>query len=1060
MAAVLAAFGRSLSRANHQGWAFDGNDSVRNEPNGRRMPDRELQERRAWATDYVEQKEAAREPGAPRFSLKEYIENKWPEAKGNPSEAHRLRCVLYRGVKRKLDGEDCSIRRCPGGTGRKRTRRVAPSKRKRTFGGGRAALAPELSTELRLWFVDTVTQFKARVGNKLLLAQGQRIARELHQYWALKAAQESVLIPRAIPNIPKINESWLRRWRIENGISWRCVTIVYKVSRIKLRSRLGVCWRNNIRLRAFHRFLFGEDRLRMRAYDQKPEYHNACGGQKTLAVKGAKVVEVRENGFATRSRYTIMTKSVDKAKRQTHEEAYRLSNKSRDPRRLAVCFRANNQSLDPGAAQRKDIMVPADTFLQFSNSGSHKLGDVLDFLKQDLGHSDDQIDGTPDDGRNAELVYLDWYAAHRCQEVQELIEAKGHVHLLLGGGTTPWVATLDTHAHADLARVIRTKELEDNEVQLRRGWMLPSTSKQTVIDRAVDSWKSLDHEKMTDEAWTHDGLNNDLNGDDDPHLSHMIRPFWAELQMDQVRSQLIEEVEDACRRPPSEGGLSKWCQYKALLEPYDDHDAIEEGMEGSRIRVCDEHEDEGPGDDDGEGPGGGDEGDDDEGGGGGGPGEEEAQGDHDDAPGGEEEPEETEGEDMPGGGEETPGGGDTYLEEALEAEAPDDATAAAVAGAGWRSLMDQAIFDGAHPPSCETIVGATGGGAAATCFFSPSVQWRAKKQVARELSTETVTNLIAMRKTCKDMNDTKTANFLNDRIVEEEKKRTRHSEGAKIHLRCLSLERNDAEKELRAERLASTEKVKKAIEAQKLAELELQLVKAGEGKARAEAKKQVEEAKAAKEKEKIWQHDCRQKDERNREYYASFKCQELWRQWDEEKGKATKRDRRTILEAVLKAAKAREGHKNRAVPAFWPATHQRYIILNPNVRHSEKQPKIYGSPNFAWLVLGGKMPKEFHSAQVNVEQRLQVMLNKCCPHYDTLMLPRWTGRNLLEVDGFIADLAFVSGVWRYTQCLKNPVAFPGGVDTWPPLEDKDSITDGVPLGSLIVENAVPICDAG
>ena len=116
--------------------------------------------------------------------------------------------------------------------------------------------------ELRNWFVDTVSTFKARVGNKLLLMQATRLATSLREFHRLEA-EAGRPIPRALTKLPVINESWLRAWRHENGITWRCVTIVYKVSREKLRFRLGVLWRNNIRLRVLHRYLFGPDRLRM-----------------------------------------------------------------------------------------------------------------------------------------------------------------------------------------------------------------------------------------------------------------------------------------------------------------------------------------------------------------------------------------------------------------------------------------------------------------------------------------------------------------------------------------------------------------------------------------------------------------------------------------------------------------------------------------------------------------------------------------------------------------------------------------------------------------------------
>ena len=87
-------------------------------------------------------------------------------------------------------------------------------------------------------------------------------------------------------------------------MSHRCISIVYKVARETLKARLSVFWGNCIRLRALHEELFGEDKLRFRAYDQKPLWFNAAGGARTLAPLGLKVVSVRQNMHATRARCT------------------------------------------------------------------------------------------------------------------------------------------------------------------------------------------------------------------------------------------------------------------------------------------------------------------------------------------------------------------------------------------------------------------------------------------------------------------------------------------------------------------------------------------------------------------------------------------------------------------------------------------------------------------------------------------------------------------------------------------------------------------------------------
>ena len=65
------------------------------------------------------------------------------------------------------------------------------------------------------------------------------------------------------------------------------------------------------------------------------------------------------------------------------------------------------------------------------------------------------------------------------------------------------------------------------------------------------------------------------------------RPFWLELEMPQVREQLLLEIAEAVES----GQIRGWWQYAELLEDYDAHEGVQEGLECSEECLDDEDED-------------------------------------------------------------------------------------------------------------------------------------------------------------------------------------------------------------------------------------------------------------------------------------------------------------------------------------------------------------------------------------------------------------------------------------------------------------------------------------
>ena len=167
------------------------------------------------------------------------------------------------------------------------------------------------------------------------------------------------------------------------------------------------------------------------------------------------------------------------------------------------------------------------------------------------------------------------------------MQERGHVPLKLGGGSTPWVAVLDTHCHAAFQKNYEAAEQHDAAVQLRCGRTLPCTSRQTVLTRAVACWRDLNHARFSEVGWKADGFTLALDGSEDSCISRVCRPFWEELEMPQVREQLLLEVAEAVES----GQIRSWWQYSELLEDYDAHEGLQEGLECNPEALLEEHED-------------------------------------------------------------------------------------------------------------------------------------------------------------------------------------------------------------------------------------------------------------------------------------------------------------------------------------------------------------------------------------------------------------------------------------------------------------------------------------
>ena len=164
-----------------------------------------------------------------------------------------------------------------------------------------------MGEELFAWFVDTLQNVKGRLPAFLLLQVAELLAGDLRTLHAQRK-EAGLVPPHEELALPSLTYGWLRRWRCIHGLSWRTVTLRYKCSRSVLKSRLVVFWSNVLRIRFLHRCLEPRAELVFEGFDQKPLWFTAAGSEKTLNVKGARKVHVKENLPMTRARFTAMTR--------------------------------------------------------------------------------------------------------------------------------------------------------------------------------------------------------------------------------------------------------------------------------------------------------------------------------------------------------------------------------------------------------------------------------------------------------------------------------------------------------------------------------------------------------------------------------------------------------------------------------------------------------------------------------------------------------------------------------------------------------------------------------
>ena len=911
---------------------------------------------------------------------------------------------------------------------------ATPSKRRRLSGGGGPGRmkVPCIGEELFAWFVDTLTNVKGRLPSCLLLQRAELIAKDLagiHQ----QQIEAGSAPPHAKMDLPVLNHNWLRRWRRTYGVSARQANLRFKAPRHVIQFRLRVFWCNVIRVRVLHALLEPGGELLFEGFDQKPMWFTASSQEKTLALRGARKVAVKENVPMTRARFTVMTRC-------------RWPSPPEDGKEIAVLFKAAGG----GSRIREALRVPPEVLLQFQEKGSYRLPDVLTYISWILdrsrgppaggpaapgppassqgsappGPSSGEASASSQGGAAAlsqkglqappgpksgrRVVYLlDWFSPHLDTNVDTLVHSAGHAVLRIGGHLTGLVQVEDTHAHGPMTAAYKKQEILESYAQLEvRPERLPSTSRQTVLDRALDSWRAVNHMTCS-RGFVSNGIANKLDGSEDCLLTLDVKGYWDSLDMPRLRAKVIGEVAKAVE----EGTVTSFADYQTLLESYDDHAGMWEGQEAFGVIDVD-GDVVGPDatDDDDQGH----EGDD---------------GDNDDAP--------------PGGGGGRGGGGPPCPAPAApphppaagetdgSAEVPDCPPPLPPPPGGPGSGGSAAAV---AAPAASSQVAAAPAASSQVCsppahpFMEEAAQQLSESLKQRKMAIESAMQAVAAVGGDRDLEES-----LRIRLREVDKKMLRSGDPTRTSLRAVALERQAKVDMARAESNAEEARAKELKLLVELRKHEAEIAKAKSKEAAVAAKAALETAKKEKDEAARLRAKAEDEDRRLRAEFAAALAGQL-HEYLNDCAKGKERTER-CHKLALKQARMKAGLQKIDVPVFWSPTTsgmRQLVAEGARVRLRAKSEILYASPEFTWVLLGRQKYGQEGKWTAHSEPRylFRRLVEQTMPGYLDVLGCRYGTDNLLAESRNILDLAFVAANWRYTR-LVDQRFYRSGLAGWP-----------------------------
>ena len=571
---------------------------------------------------------------------------------------------------------------------------------------------------------------------------------------------------------------------------------------------------------------------------------------------------------------------------------------------------------------------------------------------------------------------LDWFAPHLDPKVDDLIHSAGHAVLRIGGHLTGLVQVEDTHAHASYSAKYKQEETQAAWEQLLiRPDKLPSTSRQTVMDRAMSAWSHVDH-VMASRGFVCNGIANALDGSEDDQLSEDVAPFWHELRMSEVREDVRREVEAAV----SHGRVSRFEEYGDLLEPYPLHAALQEGQEAFGIEV------------------------------------------------------DGRGELGSNAGSATEDDDDGVRFEGDDDHGDVDLTSVGLAigtGDGARATSQSHGQAAASGPARQEVVASSQALVALASTQAEDGEDEdtklARTSLQSAIDRRHAANVAALEAARAVGGDAQLVQTLSARLRVLSRQQREAGSRGRVRLRAMSMQQKAENSKFRAESVALEDRERKLKLQVKIKTAEVAVAKA-KSKEAAAAAKNAETSMRLRAKEEVARQATEKKEQdRQRIKYAGKLCGAVN---DYMLDKAAGLSRMARAGKLAKAAAAKNaGRKQLPVPRFWPpSTAGMEKVTTPKSLGLRAKPEAFSaSPDFVWTLSGGR-----RALAEDPKRALRKLMERLMPEYFTVLGARYGVDGLLAESHGVLDVAFMAANWRYTQIV-GAQQYRCGLHRWPPV---------------------------
>ena len=236
----------------------------------------------------------------------------------------------------------------------------------------------------------------------------------------------------------------------------------------------------------------------------------------------------------------------------------------------------------------KGLRLPENVRMSFAHAekGSYKQIQLVEYLRRWLPPWTPEREAA----RDYRVMFLDDFAVHKTAEVKAVLKERGFFRIMLGGGTTFMMCTLDTDYHAPFSRDYQELENMDYQEQLdERPWRVPTRTRQQIADDVACVWANLPRARIGRASMLRVGFSNALprvspNGEVEEHapedrlITREAKEFFDKYNLAQLRASRLARVHKDLKENPL---ASIWDAEKYMLDFSDSEGggSCEEGKE-------------------------------------------------------------------------------------------------------------------------------------------------------------------------------------------------------------------------------------------------------------------------------------------------------------------------------------------------------------------------------------------------------------------------------------------------------------------------------------------------